>query len=109
AAGSSFFFSSFFSFFPSFLSSFLSSDFFLAGFSSSLSRANGDGTPFFSTTRYGVRRRRLSALDWADHWSPGPASVEARKYRYLPPASKTGSMASLSPSVIAFDLPLSRL
>jgi hypothetical protein len=34
----------------------------------------------------------------------GPASVEARKYRNLPPRSKTGSETSDRPSVSAYDL-----
>ena len=31
----------------------------------------------------------------------GPASVEAKKYKYFPLGSKTGSLASLKPSVIS--------
>jgi hypothetical protein len=46
-----------------------------------------------------------SQFDRANHWFTGPASVEAKKDRYLPEASKTGSVASLSPSVMGHDWP----
>ena len=45
----------------------------------------------------------MSAFDMANQLRTGPASVEAKKYRYLPLASKLGSLTSLSPSVIAWD------
>ena len=46
----------------------------------------------------------MSAFDCANQCFTGPASVEPRKYRYLPLASKTGSIASARPSVTADDL-----
>ena len=46
----------------------------------------------------------MSAFDWANQSCTGPASVEPKRYRYLPPLSKTGSVTSLKPSVMAIDL-----
>ncbi len=41
----------------------------------------------------------MSVKDWSNQFLTGPASVDARKKRYLPLASKTGSPASTRPSV----------
>src|SRR5262245_17981792 len=91
---------------PGFFSlSFASLSFASLPFSSSLSFANGDTTPFLSTTRYSDFWARMSALDCANHWFTGPASVELKKYRYLPEESNTGSVASDRPSVTRFDWP----
>ena len=48
----------------------------------------------------------MSVKDWSNQFFTGPASVEARKNRYLPPASKTGSPASARPSVSGMRLVL---
>ena len=74
-------------------------------FSSSLSRRNGLGSFLFSTTRLSDQRgARLSAADWLKPCLLMPVSIEPRKYRYLPLASKTGLVASVKPSVIGNDL-----
>ena len=46
----------------------------------------------------------MSAFDCANQSRTGPESVEPKKYRYLPLRSNTGSLTSLSPSVIGNDL-----
>ena len=51
-----------------------------------------------------ARRAALSVVDCANQSSTGPASVDAKKYRYLPLRSNTGSLTSASPSVIGNDL-----
>lgn len=73
-------------------------------FSSSLSRRNGLGRFLFNTTRLiDHRGLRLSAADWLNPCLLMPVSLEPRKYRYFPLASKHGSVASVKPSVIATD------
>ena len=46
----------------------------------------------------------MSALDCANQSFTGPASVEARKNRYLPLLSNAGLLTSLRPSLIWNDL-----
>jgi hypothetical protein len=47
---------------------------------------------------------RMSAFDCANQSFTGPASVEARKNRYLPLLSNAGLLTSLRPSLIWNDL-----
>ena len=46
----------------------------------------------------------MSAFDCANQSFTGPASVDAKKNRYLPLRSNTGSLTSLRPSVTWKDL-----
>src|SRR5260221_14538000 len=79
----------------------------LAIASSSFSFTKGDMVLFCNVTRYIELVLRMSILLWSNQLTTGPASVEAKKKRYLPLRSNTGSLASLRPSVTGYDFCLS--
>jgi len=65
---------------------------------------SGDGKSFLSTAIHTVRVTRLSSFCCENQLLLGPALVEAKKYRYLPFLSNTGSATSDRPSVTGIDL-----
>src|SRR5439155_270560 len=64
-----------------------------------LSARNGDGSLAASTARYTARFDGRSMELMSSVLVLGPKLVLARKYRYFPPASNAGEIASASPSV----------
>src|SRR5262249_40933933 len=74
-------------------------------FSSSLSFRNGDGVSLRSTAGFSENFGRCASAD--DCMKPCllmPASVDDRKYTYLPPASTPGPTDPVMPSVPGTDL-----
>jgi hypothetical protein len=65
---------------------------------------SGDGRSRRSVAIQMVRVTRLSSFCCENQLLLGPALVEAKKYRYLPLLSNTGSTTSDKPSVTCHDL-----